>query len=110
MSWLTLAIISMVAKSAQNFAEKSSQKQMGSFLTLFLLIVLSTIFILPFVLFRDPLPAVNFTFWLAITASVATYVLAKPMRLFAIGVGDISEIVPLVSFSSLFSVIFGWIF
>jgi uncharacterized membrane protein len=49
-------------------------------------------------------------FWIAIVGSVLIYLLAKPMRLFAIGTGDISEIIPLVSFSSLFSLIFGWIF
>lgn len=109
MSWLLLAFFSMLAKSAQNFFEKKSQNQSGAFLTFFLMIVISSVVVLPFVLFT-PIPIVNLSFWIGILGSVVIYMLAKPMRLFAIGTGDLSEIIPLISLSSLFSLIFGWLF
>lgn len=109
MSWLFYALLATLGKSIQNFVEKKSQKKIGSFLTFFLLMLISTIFYLPFVFFI-PFPKVNFNFWVGVLGSVFVYLIAKPFRLFALGIGDLSEIVPLVSFSSLFSLIYGWIF
>lgn len=110
MSWLTFAVLAMLAKSGQNFAEKAGQKKFGSFLTTLLLIVLSSLIVIPYTIFSSPLPSVNIMFWVGVVGAVLVYLIAKPMRLFALGTGDISEIVPLVSFSSLFSLIFGWVF
>lgn len=109
MSWFSYAFLAMLAKSIQNLAEKKNQKQLGSFLTFFLLMLISTILYLPLIIFI-PFPKVNLNFWIGVLGSVLVYLIAKPLRLFALGIGDLSEVVPLVSFSSLFSLIFAWLF
>lgn len=109
MTWLYYSLLSALTKTAQNFAEKKGQKQIGSFLTFFLLMLISTLFFIPLVVFK-PLPLVNWSFWLGVFGSVTVYLVAKPMQLFAFGIGDLSEVVPLISFNSLFSLIFAWIF
>lgn len=108
MTWLTLALLAMFAKTGQNFTEKHNQGIHGSLLTSFLVIAFATLVITPYVFLTKQIPEVTFGFWIGVVGSASLYVLVKPLRVFAIGQGDISEIVPLVSFSSLFSLFYAW--
>jgi len=109
MDWFFLAFISMLAKSGQNFAEKLGQQKFGSFVIMFLLLFISTLILTPLILLTEPVPQFGPVFYLSIGLSCLLYIVAKPLRLFALGTGDISEIVPLISFQSVLSLGLGWV-
>ncbi|MBU1129725.1 EamA family transporter [Patescibacteria group bacterium] len=109
MSWLSFALLATLAKSIQNFAEKSGQQKFGTLMITFLIMAISTVFIAPFVLLTGPIPSFNFSFFFGIIFSVLFYIIAKPLRIFALGTGDISQIIPLISFKSIFTLLIAWI-
>jgi len=103
--WLTFALLAVVFRSGQNFAEKASQNKLGSRLTALMVMVISSLMLLPMIIGQAP--QLGKWFWPAILMSCGLYLAAKPMRLYALGNGEISKIVPLFSLQVIISLFLG---
>lgn len=107
--WFWFAIGSALTSAISIILNKKALKNISSSLVSWSLFA----FPIPFLIypaFKDGWPKVNIVFWLAIFASVVTFVYAKTVSLRSLKSSLISEVVPLAFFSVFFQYIFGLVF
>ena len=107
--WFWYALSSALLSAFSVILNKRALKNINASLVSWALFAFSIPFLI-YPSFKDGIPKVNISFWIAVTASVVSFAYAKTVALKSLKGSLTSEIVPLAFFSVLFQFIFGLIF
>lgn len=106
--WFWLSFASAVFGAFEIIANKHILKKVSSAVLSWSLLTLSIPFLIPLVI-KDGIPNINQLFLAGVSGSALTYVFAKTMYNDALKQNTISKVLPLTSFSGVFTYIFGLI-
>lgn len=107
--WFWYAVVSALTSAISVLLNKKALYKVNAALVSWTLFAFS----LPFLIypsFKDGIPKLNLTFWIAMMGSVLIFTLGKTMSLKSLKGSIMSDVVPLAFFSVLFQYIFGLIF
>ena len=107
--WFWFALSSALLSAFSVILNKRALKNINASLVSWALFAFSIPFLI-YPSFKDGIPKVNISFWIAVTASVVSFAYAKTVALKSLKGSLTSEIVPLAFFAVLFQFIFGLIF
>ena len=107
--WFWYALSSALLSAFSVILNKRALKNINASLVSWALFAFSIPFLI-YPSFKDGIPKVNISFWIAVTASVVSFAYAKTVALKSLKGSLTSEIVPLAFFAVLFQFIFGLIF
>ena len=107
--WFWYALLSALLSAFSVILNKRALKNINASLVSWALFAFSIPFLI-YPSFKDGIPKVNISFWIAVTASVVSFAYAKTVALKSLKGSLTSEIVPLAFFAVLFQFIFGLIF
>lgn len=107
--WFWLSLLSALFGAIDIFLNKKSLQKVSPTTLNWSLYVLSLPVLFIFTL-KEGLPSINFTFWISVLGSAITFALGKNIFYGALKDGLISKIIPLTSFTNIFTYILALIF
>ncbi len=101
MLWLVFSLLSALSEALRGAFSKRSVNNLGSYFVAWSLIAFSVPFLLPVILFTG-IPAVTPKFWIVLVLGSVIDIAGTLFYVRAVGKGDLSVTIPLLSFTPLF--------